>query len=156
MSESEKKSEKPGVLASIGKGADKVAGDIVLGGIGQGAFYLHQIPGVKQATRYIGENVRDGWNAADARHQKGIALRLIQDLVSRKETPTADEIHEACVKAGVSEANLAEVKKAAHIAVAGKAAAMTAVKGSKAKETTPTAPSVPLPEITGTLAPGVA
>ena len=150
MSEEQKKS----MLAGIGGAADKVMGDIVLGGIGQGAFLVHQIPGVKQATTYIGENIADGWNAAEARQQKGVALRLVQELVTRKDVPDQDEIRKACVKAGINEDNLDEVAKAAHMAVSGKAAAMASLQKTDSKPQETTA-SVPLPQVTGQLQPAV-
>lgn len=144
MSDSEKKTSN-GMLANVGGAADRVFGDIVLGGIGQGAFYMHQIPGVKQATTYIGENIADGWNAAEERQQKGIALRLIQDLVSRKETLAPEDIREAAVDAGVTPANLDHVLKAAQMAVAGKDAAIAALGTKAGGETPPAASEVPLP-----------
>lgn len=150
--------KKNGLLAGAGNAADRVVGDIMLGGIGQGAFLVHQIPGIKQATAYIGENIADGWNKAEARQQKGCALRLIQDLVSRKETPSAEEIRQAAIDSGVLEKNLDNVCKAAQMAVHGKAQALEALQRTGAVEETPPAASeVPLPTggIQGTLQPAV-
>jgi len=147
--------EQKNALGHISGAADKVVGDIVLGGIGQGAFLIHEIPGVKSAMNYVGENVADGWNAAEKRSQKGAALRLIQSLVTRTDTPSEQEIHKACVEAGISEANLAHVKQQALQAVQAKAQAMANVKAPQAQETMPAAPEVPLPQVTGVLAPAV-
>lgn len=147
MSEEQKKS----AMSHIAGGADKVVGDIVLGGIGQGAFLVHEIPGVKSAMNYVGENIADGWNAAEKRQQKGAAMRLIQSLVARTDTPTVDEIEKACKEAGVSDANLAHVKQQALMAVQAKDQAMKNVKEPQAQETTPAAPEVPLPTVTGQL-----
>jgi len=146
MSSEQKK--KSSMLGSIGQGADVVVGDVLLGGIGQGAHYLARVPGVSNAMQYVGENVRDGWNKADERHQKGIAVRLVQTIAADKNTPSADEIRTMCVEAGVSDANLDAVAKAASIAIEGKEAALASLEKSKGPETTPAASprgEVPLP-----------
>lgn len=149
---SEKK-DKKGVLATVADGADKVVGDIILGGIGQGAYHLARVPGVGAAMRYVGENVGDGWNKAADAHQKRVAVRLVQKIAAAKERPSAEKIREMCVEAGISAENLSKVEKACEMALTAKDAAVALVKGT----------DVPLPgksdefgDIDGTLVPAPA
>lgn len=146
-------------MTGVAAGADKVVGDIILGGLGRCAFHLNNVPLVGDVTSYVGENVRDGYQAEALRCQKKTAARAIASLMARKDTPTSEEIREFCVQSGVAPEHLDRVAEKAEEAVKGKADALRQVQEEmNAPETRRPAPpsqDVPLPgadDVQGSLA----
>lgn len=99
---------------TVGGAADHIVGDIILGGIGRAGFHLNKVPGVGHVGRYVGGNIRDGYRAAERNEHKREAIGAIRKLQTSSGVAfTPDQIRTMAVKAGVAEADLDAVQKAA-------------------------------------------
>lgn len=99
---------------SLGGAADHVVGDIILGSVGRAGFHLNKVPGVGHTGRYIGQNIRDGYNAAERSEHKRNAIKSIRALQEKAGVGfTSEQIRVMATKIGVHEEDLDDVQKAA-------------------------------------------
>lgn len=105
---------------SIASVADKIVGDIVLGGIGRVAYHVGKIPGVKPVAAYIGDNIRDGYNAAESADLCRKAVAAIRQIQSDTGlTLTVEQMRCLARDAGVTDSDLDKVVDAAYEAANG-------------------------------------
>lgn len=105
---------------TIANVADRIVGDIILGGIGRVAYHAQKVPGLGHAMRYVGENVRDGYVAAQTADYVRKAVSAIREVQAQTGlTLTCDQMRMLAREAGVREEDLDRVLQAAEEAANG-------------------------------------
>jgi hypothetical protein len=99
-------------LEGLARAADHIVGDIVLGTLGRVAFHIGQVPVVGNACHYVGENVRDGYRAAEASSLRKRLAAAIVDATTKAGKPlSSDTLRSMAIDFGVPESSLDEVKR---------------------------------------------
>lgn len=99
-------------LEGFAKTADHIVGDLVLGTIGRVAFHVAQIPVVGEGLKYVGENVKDGYEAAsEAGLRKKLANAVVKIARETGKPVGSETIRSMAREYGVSDASLEDVRK---------------------------------------------
>ena len=101
--------------------ADQLVGNAILGSIGRAAFHVAKVPGVQKAGAYIGENVHDGWKAADLAEKKRKALKSLRAVVASGTRMSPETLAAICKENGLEQKDLLDLAQRARTA-AGKGA----------------------------------
>lgn len=131
MSENQQQQKASGFGKSIAKTADHIVGDLFLGTVGQVGYHLAQVPVVGTGLRYVGENIADGYNAAEERARKRKMANALVEIAGKAGgvMPNAEMLAQMAPNFQVSQETLDEIRGMAEEALKRKSKPTTSGEG---------------------------